>query len=1392
MTTKSSIRNLKSKLASSPSVHTMTTNGNNESKCSRITIKKPLSTATFLPNNSATNGFSTQLKKRTLQLNNFFHSKLKSSHSSDQTNSAHSTEHSPSPPLVFHAIAPTSSEENNNHHEHKIPILAEIHKKPQSESQSLATRRIANVLNHTNIKAMSSDLDDLHGQSSCSDEDESHLNSRSVEVDADADESDDDDVKRPKKSRRMQKPRKTDNCLSIQKSDHTNGKLHLSSSNEDDKEQPLTNGNNDRKLKSSSAKTSDHITSPTTTDDDVTRTIHLYHPLDILQQVSTPSPTINPSVNQSSTKKPNRFQVNTIRKSQQQQILMENAMKARASTINEEDCSVPHQTLSSQSKALTIERKNTNTPTTDGENSTVNSTNVIQNSTSTSIPTESGHHHHHHHVRFQAALQGKPESTTEEEKVSNQSVIQTTSTTTPVPTPAPALSTVSAHGEDDEEGEAIAKSPDERFIKYAKEIGRGAFKTVYRGLDTETSVAVAWCELQDFAQFDKHERARFKEEAEMLKKLQHPNIVRFYDFWEETNPRTNKKVIILVTELMTSGSLKGYIRKFKGQKEEKRINVMKKWCRQILKGLAYLHSRNPPVIHRDLKCDNVFVSSTTGCVKIGDLGLATFKTQTFAKSMRGTMEFMAPEMFDEQYDELVDIYSFGLCMLEMITGEYPYIECKGPTAVIKRVTAGLKPDCYYKVENEDVREVIDCCIRTNKSERLSVHELLQHSFFLDDNGLRIDFVRDTANDSQVVLTNNSKVVLTNNSIDLKLKIIDKSKRKALWTEHEAIRFRFNFTTETPEEIVNELIEKKYILEDDKKFVLQSIKDRFRAYQYEQIDRKAGVFCRDAKPTVNHTHQPSLLGQSQPSQQVVTSVPQQLQLPPTTPLIIPQQVTSMPAATPTPTIVSQPSIDASQQQQQQHLSLSITKPTGDLSQPKPIVTTEPIPIPPIAELSSSVSNSAGSLEKLDAALKITLFNKTKPSQSISTPSTIANDISEPPTPIMVQDESSTTRSVDDQRQVKESGGAITSDLATNIFQSTTPVTAQTQSQPTTMLTSHQPHILQNPLLLTQTPSSYPYSTMAPTPHLINTTLASDPLKQLAPPPPSSSTTSSTATPTPSTAETIENSHASLSSPYIHEAIQSSLSSDASLPNQPQMPDSLKHLDALLKNALKNTNKPTGTAQASDSETSNTTIPQPPTGTNETSTKLPEIETDEAKVKVNDPNNTSNSTVSSIFHSQPSTSSIILPVPIQQNKPQSASYISTHPKLSVLSDGNIHELEILLKSPQNRSLSNDDTIVSSSNELTDIKSMIGDLSRTLLTRMNTIESKIDEHRNQTMQINNLLTTTVLPSLVDLAAIIDENPNLDSRIRMKLEHIRTTVRSTQQQQQQQQTEMKDLMEI
>lgn len=121
----------------------------------------------------------------------------------------------------------------------------------------------------------------------------------------------------------------------------------------------------------------------------------------------------------------------------------------------------------------------------------------------------------------------------------------------------------------------------------------------------------------------------------------------------------------------------------------KKINpkVVKSWCRQILKGLSFLHSRSPPIIHRDLKCDNIFITGTTGSVKIGDLGLATLKNRSFAKSVIGTPEFMAPEMYEEHYDESVDVYAFGMCMLEMATSEYPYSECTGPAQIYKRVVS---------------------------------------------------------------------------------------------------------------------------------------------------------------------------------------------------------------------------------------------------------------------------------------------------------------------------------------------------------------------------------------------------------------------------------------------------------------------------------------------------------------------------------------------------------------------------------------------------------------------------------------------------------------------------------------------------------------------------------
>lgn len=372
--------------------------------------------------------------------------------------------------------------------------------------------------------------------------------------------------------------------------------------------------------------------------------------------------------------------------------------------------------------------------------------------------------------------------------------------------------------EEEAEMKAVATSPSGRFLKFDIELGRGAFKTVYKGLDTETWVEVAWCELQD-RKLTKAEQQRFKEEAEMLKGLQHPNIVRFYDSWESI--LKGKKCIVLVTELMTSGTLKTYLKRFKVMKPK----VLRSWCRQILKGLQFLHTRTPPIIHRDLKCDNIFITGPTGSVKIGDLGLATLMRTSFAKSVIGTPEFMAPEMYEEHYDESVDVYAFGMCMLEMATSEYPYSECQNAAQIYRKVTSGIKPASFNKVTDPEVKEIIEGCIRQNKSERLSIKDLLNHAFFAEDTGLRVELAEEDD--------------CSNSSLALRLWVEDPKKLKGKHKDNEAIEFSFNLEADTPEEVAYEMVKSGFFHESDSKAVAKSIRDRVTLIKKIREKKPAG-------------------------------------------------------------------------------------------------------------------------------------------------------------------------------------------------------------------------------------------------------------------------------------------------------------------------------------------------------------------------------------------------------------------------------------------------------------------------------------------------------------------------------------------------------------------------
>ncbi|CAJ0569038.1 unnamed protein product, partial [Mesorhabditis spiculigera] len=307
----------------------------------------------------------------------------------------------------------------------------------------------------------------------------------------------------------------------------------------------------------------------------------------------------------------------------------------------------------------------------------------------------------------------------------------------------------------DAQEKPIDRSPEGRFLKFDEELGRGSFKTVFRGLDTD------WgrCRLS--------ERQRFREEAEMLKGLQHPNIVRFYDYWERSENTAKRKYIVLRIN----------------------IKVLKSWCRQVLKGLSFLHSpKLLQMIHRDLKS-----------------WLATLKNKSYAKSVIGTPEFMAPEMYEEQYDESVDIYAFG-----MSAGDDLFYTRESRRFGYKTGAFQIRiPQTY-----PEIRDIIDRCIRLRREERCTVKQLLNDDFFC---GWCWEVGR--AQES-------GHVDLAENNQEYKFK------------ENEGLQFAFDIVNDSAEDVVHQMIEQQHIPDEDTRMITQVIKDKVEQFRRDREVRHA--------------------------------------------------------------------------------------------------------------------------------------------------------------------------------------------------------------------------------------------------------------------------------------------------------------------------------------------------------------------------------------------------------------------------------------------------------------------------------------------------------------------------------------------------------------------------
>lgn len=268
----------------------------------------------------------------------------------------------------------------------------------------------------------------------------------------------------------------------------------------------------------------------------------------------------------------------------------------------------------------------------------------------------------------------------------------------------------------------IIFSPSRRYIKFDKLIGSGSMKKVFQGYDLNEGKLIAW-NVIEIDCLPKAFQAKIIQEIEILNSIKNKNkyIIDINNSWINKE----KRIIYFITNFATGNDLSQYIKKVKYIK----LKVIKKWCKQILSGLEFLHENN--IAHRDLKPANIFINSNTGDIFIGDFGLAKISKEN-NKSILGTPEYMAPEVYEESYDNRIDIYSFGMCLLEFMTGEVPYSECSLAAQIWKKISNKILPLCVTKIKDEIAKDLILKCIDENPKKRLNINEILSHDFFFDE------------------------------------------------------------------------------------------------------------------------------------------------------------------------------------------------------------------------------------------------------------------------------------------------------------------------------------------------------------------------------------------------------------------------------------------------------------------------------------------------------------------------------------------------------------------------------------------------------------------------------------------------------------------------------------
>ncbi|KAK4346973.1 hypothetical protein RND71_033312 [Anisodus tanguticus] len=251
---------------------------------------------------------------------------------------------------------------------------------------------------------------------------------------------------------------------------------------------------------------------------------------------------------------------------------------------------------------------------------------------------------------------------------------------------------------------------DIRLLKFENKVASGSFGDLYKGTYCSQEVAIKVLKPEHLNMDMVKE---FTQEVFIMRKIRHKNVVQFI------GACTRPPNLCIVTEFMSRGSIYTFLHKQRGAFK---LPTLLKVAIDVSKGMSYLHQNK--IIHRDLKTANLLMDEH-GVVKVGDFGVARVQAQTGVMTAEtGTYRWMAPEVIEHKpYDHKADVFSFGIVVWELLTGEIPYAYLTPLQAAIGVVQQGLRPT-IPKSTHPKLVELLEKCWQQDPTQRPDFSELL--------------------------------------------------------------------------------------------------------------------------------------------------------------------------------------------------------------------------------------------------------------------------------------------------------------------------------------------------------------------------------------------------------------------------------------------------------------------------------------------------------------------------------------------------------------------------------------------------------------------------------------------------------------------------------------------